>query len=181
MFFWHSSDLVRVPEHEVEYADVYKTAMAENAIANNLFAQVDQDGRRFVLFEDIIDHRTDGTEIKEEDAFIHMANGNKRRRETTKVWEVCIQWKDGSWTWNQIKDVKESYPIQLAEYAVQNKISEEPAFAWWTKHVLKKRDQIISKTASRYWQKTHKYGIRIPKTVKEAVQIDKDNGDTRWW
>ena len=50
--------------HEVEYADGYKTAMAANAIANNLFVQVDQDGRRFVLFEETIDHRTDGTEIK---------------------------------------------------------------------------------------------------------------------
>ena len=70
-------------------------------------------------------------------------------------------------------------PIQLAEYAVQNMISEEIAFAWWTKHVLKKRDRIISKTASRYWQKIHKYGICIPKTIKEAVQIDKENGDTR--
>ena len=115
--------------YEVEYVDGYKTAMAANAIASNLFAQVDQDGRRFVLFDEIIDHRTDGTEIKEEDAFIHMANGIKRRRETTKGWEVCIQWKDGSSTWNQVKDVKESYPIQLAEYAAQNKISEEPAFA----------------------------------------------------
>ena len=52
--------------YEVEYADGYKTAMAANAIANNLFAQVDLDGRRFVLFKEIIDHRTDGTEIKEE-------------------------------------------------------------------------------------------------------------------
>ena len=94
--------------YEVEYADGYKTAMEANAIANNLFAQVDQDGRRFVLFEEIIDHGTDGTDIKEEDAFIHMENGNKRRRKTTKGWEVCIQWKDGSSTWNQIKDVKES-------------------------------------------------------------------------
>ena len=126
--------------YEVEYANGYKTAMAANAITSNLFAQVDQDGQRFVLFDEIIDHRTDGTEIKEEDAFIHMANGNKQRRETTKGWEVCIQWKDGSSTWNQVKDVKESYPIQLAEYAAQNKISEEPAFAWWIKHVLKKRD-----------------------------------------
>ena len=58
--------------HEVEYADGYKTAMAANAIAKNLFAQVDQDGQCFGLFEEIIDHRTDGTEIKEEDAFIHM-------------------------------------------------------------------------------------------------------------
>ena len=71
-------------------------------------------------------------------------------------------------------------PIQLSEYAVQNMTSEEIAFAWWTKHVLKKRDRIISKTASRYWQKTHKYGICIPKTIKEAVPIDKENGDTRW-
>ena len=30
--------------YEVEYLDGYKTAMAANAIANNLFAQVDQDG-----------------------------------------------------------------------------------------------------------------------------------------
>ena len=115
--------------YEVEYVDGYKTAMAANAIASNLFAQVDQDGQRFVLFDKIIDHRTDGTEIKEEDALIHMANGDKQRRETTKGWEVCIQWKDSSLTWNQVKDLKESYPIQLAEYAVQNKISEEPAFA----------------------------------------------------
>ena len=50
--------------HEVEYADGYKTAMASSAIANNLLAKVDQDGRGFVLFEEIIDHRTDETEIK---------------------------------------------------------------------------------------------------------------------
>ena len=37
------------------------------------------------------------------------------------------------------------------------------------------------KMASKYWQKTHKYGVRIPKLVKEALQIDKENGDTKWW
>jgi hypothetical protein len=167
--------------YEVEYEDGHKIAMAANAIASNLFAQVDQDGQRFVLFDEIIDWRTDGSQIKLEDAFIHLSNGNKRRRETTKGWEVCIQWKDGSSTWNPVKDVKEAYPVQLAEYATQNKISEQPAFAWWTKYVLKKRDRIISKTASRYWQKTHKYGVKIPKSVKEAMQIDKENGDTKWW
>ena len=58
--------------------------MAENEIANNLLAQVDQDGQRFVLFNNMIDHRTDRTEIKEEGELIHMANVNKHRRETTK-------------------------------------------------------------------------------------------------
>ena len=70
--------------HEVEYADGYTTAMAVNAIANNLLAQVDQDGRGFVLFEEIIDHRTDETEIIRRRRIHPHANGNKRRRETTK-------------------------------------------------------------------------------------------------
>ena len=77
--------------HEVEYADGYKTAMAANTIANNLFAQVGQDGRRFVLFEEIIDHRTNGTEIKRIGRIHPNVNGNKQRRETTNVWEVCIR------------------------------------------------------------------------------------------
>ena len=92
--------------YEVEYAGGYKTAMSENEISNSLLAQVDQDRQRYFLFDEVIDHRTDGTEIKEEDAFIHMEIGNKQRRDTTKGWEVCIQWKDRSLTWNQIKDLK---------------------------------------------------------------------------
>ena len=27
----------------------------------------------------------------------------------------------------------------------------------------------------------HKYGLRIPHTVKESIDIDKANGDTLWW
>ena len=47
--------------------------------------------------------------------------------------------------------------------------------------MLKKRDRIVSKIKSKYWIRTHKYGIKIPKTVKEAIQLDKENGNTLWW
>ena len=114
--------------YEVEYANEYKTVMTANAIASNLFYQVNQDGQRFVLFNVIIDLRTDGTQIKEGDSLIHMYNGNKRRRETTKVWEVFIQWKDGSSTWNKVKDAKEYFPVQIAEYAVLNQIVDRSEF-----------------------------------------------------
>ena len=133
--------------YEVEYADGYKTAITANAIASNLFAQVDQDGQLFVLFNTIIDSRTDGKQINEGGAFIHMSNGNNSRIETTKVWEVFIQWKYGSLTWKQVKDVKESFLLQLAEDAVLNQIADEPAFAWWIKKLLRKRYRIISKTS----------------------------------
>ena len=40
--------------------------------------------------------------------------------------------------------------------------------------------KIISKIKSKYWQCTHKYGIFIPKSVEEAYEEDKRNGNTLW-
>ena len=110
-----------------------------------------------------------------------LKSGVKRRIETTKGWEVLILWKDGSTTWSKLKDVKESYPVQIAEYATENSLAEEPAFAWWVDYVHKKRERILSKVKSKYWVRTHKYGIRVPKTVHEAIEIDSINNNTLWW
>jgi hypothetical protein len=46
---------------------------------------------------------------------------------------------------------------------------------------MRKREQILAKVKSKYWQRTHKFGLRIPKSVDEALAIDKSNGDTQWW
>ena len=167
--------------YEVEYLDGYKASLAANTIAENLFAQVDEEGNRYVLMDAIADHRVDGSQLIGDDAFIKSSNGSQRRKETTKGWEILIQWKDGSSTWEALKDVKESYPVQLAEYAHQRKISHEPAFAWWVPHVLKKKNRIIGKVKSKYWQRTHKFGIRIPKSVEEARKLDPENGNILWW
>jgi hypothetical protein len=70
---------------------------------------------------------------------------------------------------------------QLAEYSVENKISLEPTFAWWTPYVLKKRNRIIAKIKSKYWVRTHKYGIELPKSVDRAKELDHRNGNTFWW
>ncbi len=39
---------------------------------------------------------------------------------------------------------------------------------------------MVNKVKGKYWQTTHKFGIRIPKSVAEAFQIDKENGNTYW-
>ena len=92
-----------------------------------------------------------------------------------------MQWKDSSTTWVSLKDMKEAYPIQTAKYAVQARIAEEPAFAWWVSYTLKKRNRVIAKVKSKYWIRTHKFGIKIPKTVEEARRFDAENGNTFWW
>ena len=167
--------------YEVEYLDGHKASLAANAIAENLFAQVDDDGNRFILLDSIMDHRVDGTELHSNDGLIRSKNGGMRKKETTQGWEILLLWKDGTSTWEKLKDIKASYPVQLAEYAHHCRIADEPAFAWWVPHVLKKKERIISKIKSKYWTKTHKFGIKVPRNVKEAKELDIENGNTLWW
>ena len=118
--------------------------MAANAIAENLFAQIDDEGNRHVLFQDIIEYRTNFKQVLQQDAFVTTCTGTRRRQETAIRWELLVQWKDSSTTWVSLKDMKEAYPIQSAENAVQARLAEEPAFAWWVSYTLRKRNHVIT-------------------------------------
>jgi hypothetical protein len=37
---------------------------------------------------------------------------------------------------------------------------------------LRKRDRCVCKIKTRYWKRTQKYGVELPKSVKQAVAID---------
>jgi hypothetical protein len=77
-------------------------------VAENKFAQVDLRGQPTRMFEVIVDHRTDGSEAMQQNAFARTRTGSKRWRETTQGSKILAQWKGGS-----------TYPVQLAEeYAV---------------------------------------------------------------
>ena len=55
----------------------------------------------------------------------------------TKGRKLCVQWKDSSTSWEFLENLKESNPVEVAEYAVSVGILVEPAFTWWVKPVLK--------------------------------------------
>ena len=113
----------------------------------------------------------------------HSVLGRPVTHKTTAGWQVCSQWKDGSTSWEKLSEVKESYPVQIAKFAEVQGIDYEPAFNWWVKHVLKKRDRIIAiirKWQTRYLKRSHKFGIELPKTVEEAYALDAINGNTLW-
>jgi hypothetical protein len=109
-----------------------------------------------------------------------IVNGREQLRKTTKGWKLAVVWKDGSTTWQHLKDLKESHPIEVAEYAIANKIVSEPAFAWWVPFVMKRRDRVLKSVKSRMIKRTHKLGIRIPRNVNEALQIEQDDGTHLW-
>ena len=76
--------------------------------------------------------------------------------------------------------MKESNPIEVVEYAVSQNIQDEPAFKWWVPWTLRKRDRIISAVNSRVTKTRHKYGVEVPRSIKEAIALDERNGNTLW-
>ena len=146
-----------------------------------MFAKVKDEGNRNVLFEQIIDHRHAALALKQADTFVVTSSGNMRRLETTEGQDMIIRQKGGSTTCVPLKDMKESYPVQVSEYGILTRIQEEPAFVWWVPHVLQKSNWIFAKVKSKYWIRTHKFGLKVPKSVTEAIAIDRENGDTLWW
>eukprot|EP00804_Cyclotella_cryptica_P017424 CCRYP_016640-RA/>CCRYP_016640-RA protein AED:0.36 eAED:0.36 QI:0/0/0/1/1/1/2/0/217 len=131
-----------------------------------------------------MDYRKDPSMAVSRNDQITVVNGKKIIvKHSTKGWELCCKWKDGSTSWQKLSNLKESHPLQVAEFAFTVQIANEPAFNWWVNWVLKKRDQIISLVkcrSARYHKQTHKYGIELPKTVEEAYAIDRATGTTFW-
>ncbi len=39
---------------------------------------------------------------------------------------------------------------------------------------------LVRKRNPHYLKKNHKFGIEVPKTIKEALELDKRNGNTFW-
>ena len=92
--------------YEVKYVDGNKDSLTANAIAQNMFTQVDNEGNRHVIFDEIIDHRDTALSLKQANAFIATSSGNRQYRETAKGWDMLIRWKDGLTTWVPLEDMK---------------------------------------------------------------------------
>ena len=104
-----------------------------------------------------------------EDDYINR-NGHHIPILTTKERHLQILWKDGLSTWEPLCDLKKSHLIEVAEYAVANKLALQPAFAWWVHYVLKKRNRIISVAESRRKKKNRTLVLKFPTRLKEHWQ-----------
>jgi hypothetical protein len=176
----HNNPLFDTRQYEVEFTDSTHERYQANIIAENMYAQVDSEGNEYLLMQEITDHKSNNSAILIADGTVRSANGSEKPKKTTRGWFLLVQWKDGTVSWEKLSDLKASNPIEVAEYAVANRIVKELAFKWWVPHTIKRRNRIISKVKSRYWKTTHKFGIRLPKSVQEALEIDRTTNTDLW-
>ena len=43
--------------------------------------------------------------------------GQEKLRKTTVGWKLLVKWKDQSESWIHLKDIKESHPVDVADFA----------------------------------------------------------------
>ncbi|MGH3054925.1 MAG: hypothetical protein ACRDL7_08110, partial [Gaiellaceae bacterium] len=91
-----------------------------------------------------------------------------------------MEWKDGSTSWLSLKQLKETNPVKVAQYAVNNCIDAEPAFDWWVRELLKRQKRLIKAGVSRHRRAGYKFGIRLPESTQEALRYATDDGTMLW-
>ena len=64
--------------------------------------------------------KKDNSAIQINNGFIVSKSGNKVPKKTTRGWELLVEWKDGSMDWVPLVELKASFPVELAEYALAN-------------------------------------------------------------
>jgi hypothetical protein len=79
----NGNPMLDIRMYKVEFQDGHKVSLAANVTAENLFAQIDVKGNLHKLFNEIADHRMNGKQMLQQDAFIITHSGTSRRRETT--------------------------------------------------------------------------------------------------
>ena len=166
--------------YDVEFEDGVVKQYAANTIAENMYAQVDSEGFSQSLLDSIIDYKSDDSAITKDNMYIHTKSGQRRLRQSTAGWKLLVSFRDGAEQWMPLRTLKETNPVEVAEFATAHNIADEPAFRYWVPYTLRKRDRIIAAVNSRARRTTHKYGIEVPQSLDHALRLDLANDNSLW-
>ena len=86
-------------EYEVKFEDGDVIELTENAIAESMYAMCDENGDHILLFDAIVDHRNNYNAMTRAEQKFVDSRGKQQYKRSTKGWEVCVRWKNGSATW----------------------------------------------------------------------------------
>ena len=82
--------------------------------------------------------------VSKEDKHKTIQSGQQWLRCMTAGWKLLVHFKDGMESWVTLVVMKQSHPVEMAEFTRASGMSDEVAFAWWVPYTLWKRDVILS-------------------------------------
>ena len=100
--------------YNVEFSDTEVAEFGAHIIAECMYAQCDIEGNQYSLMDHIADYRKDNKAVSKDNLDVKL-NGKTYKQKTTRGWQLCIEWKDKSTSWERLSDMKESYPVEVAQ------------------------------------------------------------------
>ncbi len=104
--------------YDVEFPDRAVKKYSANIITENVLSRVYPDGFYTNVISHVLDHKRDGSAVPMSDKYIKTKSGQMWQRQTTTGWSFQVKWRDGLTSWVALKDLKETNPVDIAEYAV---------------------------------------------------------------
>lgn len=115
--------------------------------------------------------------------------GHRRRGKGKRgPWEVEVLWSNGEKTWEPVSAIRKDDPLTLSVYARERGLLENEGWKWAKAYTAdpEKMIRIVKRIMTMTTKKKkksgpkYKFGVRVPKNVKEAYALDKANGNTLW-
>ena len=110
--------------------------------------------------------------------------------------QVEILWTNGETSWEPVSVIRATDPLTLARYAQANQLTEKRGWKWAKKmrvikdrviRMIRERRQangrafvIKGKTKKQKQGPKYKFGVRVPRGVKQSRAFDEENGNTQW-
>jgi len=99
-------------------------------------------------------------------------------------YNVLVEWEDGSTTYEPLATIAADDPVTVALYAKDKGLLDTPGWKR-LKRIANREKKLIHMVKQAHLKSLrhaicYKYGYQIPRTVKEAFELDKKNGNTFW-
>ena len=81
--------------YDIMFPDGSVKQYSANLIAESIWTNCDEDGRRFQSMDEIVGHRKIPDAIEEDDGYVYGVNEQRKFIKTTKGYDLEIRWRDG--------------------------------------------------------------------------------------
>lgn len=111
--------------YNVQFLDGSIEEYTTNIISESIVDQSDDEGYYYNIMRVIVGYRR-GSDAISIDKGTVKENGTKKKIVTTKGWDLHIEWDNGLNSWLPLRIVKNSYPVETAEYSISRGLQDEP-------------------------------------------------------
>ena len=136
-----------------------------------------------------IDMLNDANEPNDNDALMwrvrRITDNSRFRIRGTYHSFVRVLWYNGESSWLRQDTLRQDHPYELVQYALRKQLVNKSDWKWiisflqddrnFTETYDPRRIYNLNVNAPRY-----KFGIEVPRSIRHALMLDKQNGNNEW-